>query len=766
MLSGSTNLGRVDSTSRLAPYIILLVITKCLRSLGLFLAYDVLKVVHLIIFVFLIKAGSAALLLPIQRPFSSGKRLTKRQWIRVFRHAFFGALITLLWIFGLTLCGTVRTILLFEHSDVVVSAAVAALFTGRGGGPSRTRGAVVFLTAILSLLLFDVDLKLTQVEHPEGHHNSAITHIFYQSISWLGVSDHRGGVLLLVLMLCINVAYKNTSRKLSVDIGGSKRLHAYSTLLQAIMLLPWALFHMFIHDSLVLSWWTLLFPLAAIVLIVFILDYYVDSVSTNRLDVFKTSRYGAYAIFTSALLLAYYWSSEGPGADGILGKMGKGGLMEHGLSGGVVFSGLLFILATRILGFPIPKQNTKGSLVGYTAGGLPLYNFTGDALHRTSQSIMTISKNILRQILEEYDSRQIFYYLCINLAFTFIELAYGAWTNSLGLISDGFHMLFDCTALVVGLSAAVMSRWKATRIFSYGFGRVEVLSGFVNGLFLVVIACFVFIAAIGRLLDPPEINTEKLLTVSIAGLLVNMIGIFAFSHAHSHAHGGGGACSQSHGGGGHAPSGSHHGHSHNSSSHSHSHSHDSRAPAKKTTNSNMQGVFLHVLADTLGSVGVIVSSFLIGQFGLLVADPICSIFIAVMIFLSVLPLLGQTAAILVQRIPPELENSIADGLKKVKLLDEVLSYREHHFWCHSAENFAGTLHVQVTAQANEQKVIQQVSAIFKECGIQNFSVQVEKEAYYQHMSGLSVTFDQMVEMTQQLNAIGQQDDGLYDIKAV
>ena len=52
--------------------------------------------------------------------------------------------------------------------------------------------------------------------------------------------------------------------------------------------------------------------------------------------------------------------------------------------------------------------------------------------------------------------------------FTFIELIYGAWTNSLGLISDGFHMLFDCSALVMGLYAAVMSHWKATRNFSYG----------------------------------------------------------------------------------------------------------------------------------------------------------------------------------------------------------------------------------------------------------------------------------------------------------
>ena len=78
-------------------------------------------------------------------------------------------------------------------------------------------------------------------------------------------------------------------------------------------------------------------------------------------------------------------------------------------------------------------------------------------------------------------------------------------------------MLFDCTALVVGLYAALMTRWKPTRVFSYGYGRVEVLSGFVNGLFLVVVAFFVFYEAIGRLFEPPEINTNRLLAVSVAG---------------------------------------------------------------------------------------------------------------------------------------------------------------------------------------------------------------------------------------------------------
>ena len=90
-------------------------------------------------------------------------------------------------------------------------------------------------------------------------------------------------------------------------------------------------------------------------------------------------------------------------------------------------------------------------------------------------------------------------------------MLYGIWTNSLGLISDGFHMLFDCTALLVGLTAAVMSHWKPSRVYSFGYGRVEILSGFINGLFLVVIAGFVLAEALGRLIDPPHINTDRLL---------------------------------------------------------------------------------------------------------------------------------------------------------------------------------------------------------------------------------------------------------------
>lgn len=77
------------------------------------------------------------------------------------------------------------------------------------------------------------------------------------------------------------------------------------------------------------------------------------------------------------------------------------------------------------------------------------------------------------------------------------------------------------------------------------------------------------------------------------------------------------------------------------------------------------GVFLHVLADTLGSVGVIISTILIRQFGWLIADPICSLFIATLIFFSVIPLLKDACEVLLLRTPPENEKDLNSALEKV-----------------------------------------------------------------------------------------------------
>ncbi|XP_076103518.1 proton-coupled zinc antiporter SLC30A5-like isoform X2 [Mytilus galloprovincialis] len=693
-------------------YVIILAVSKFLRAAGLFLSYDLLKIIPVVQFLFIIKTGSSLPLLILQKPFSSSKRLSKSQWFRIGKHAVFGAFLSLLWLFGLTLCGPFRTILLFEHSDLVIISGASALFTANGGGPAKSRGAFFFLIAILTLLLFDHDEEHSHHDHDGNHkHSNVFTHVFYHIINSIGWSDHKGGVVLLSLTLFLQIGYNSASKKLSVDVGGSKRLHAMSTFIQAFIMFPWAMFIAMTKESDIDSWLYLLFPLFLVILFVLVIDFYIEAVVINHLQPPKTAVYGAYAIFLSALFFALTWNHP------LVSKITTFKEIitnDHVLSGGVVFSLAVFMLATNMLAWP-SKGTKGGSFIGYSATGLPLYSFTGDAISKTTHSVVTILKNGLKQIYEESDSRRIFYFLCINLCFTFVELVYGVWTNSLGLISDGFHMLFDCSALVMGLYAAIMSRWKATRIFSYGYDRVEVLSGFINGLFLVVIGIFVFTEGLSRLFHPPEIHTERLFAVSVMGLLVNLIGIVAFRGAHGHSHGGG------------------HGHSHGGGGHGHSHG--------GGHNTNMEGVFLHILADTLGSVGVIISTVLIENFGWNIADPICSLFIATMILLSVLPLLKETSMILLLRSPSEEDSGINEVLQKVLNIEGILAYREPHFWQHTADKIYGTVHIHVVPDASEQKIIAYVTNLFKEININTVTVQVEKETYYFHLSGLGANCD-------------------------
>ncbi|KAI7935137.1 hypothetical protein MJO29_016400 [Puccinia striiformis f. sp. tritici] len=96
------------------------------------------------------------------------------------------------------------------------------------------------------------------------------------------------------------------------------------------------------------------------------------------------------------------------------------------------------------------------------------------------------------------------------------------------------QIFFDCMALGMGLFASVMAIWPADKQFTFGHGGVETLSGFANGVFLMLISVFIVFEAVQRLVGPPEMNTNQLLTVSFMGLMVNLVGIpIAFIDHHS-----------------------------------------------------------------------------------------------------------------------------------------------------------------------------------------------------------------------------------------
>lgn len=237
-----------------------------------------------------------------------------------------------------------------------------------------------------------------------------------------------------------------------------------------------------------------------------------------------------------------------------------------------------------------------------------------------------------------------------------------------------------------------------------------------------------------------QVKHERLFVVSVLGFLVNLVGIYAFQHGHGHSHGGGG------GGHGHSHSSqshdhhsdlllNNHGHSHNNHTdhghghshgdHSHDHSHDHAPPLNGGNSQIMRGVFLHILADTLGSVGVIISAVLMHMFGWMRADPICSMFIAILIALSVIGLIKESAQVLMMRQPQSLDYPLSQCYQKVTGLAGVYSVQEPHFWTLCSDVHVGAIKLEVSENTDAKYVTKQARMIFESIGIKYITIQLD-----------------------------------------
>jgi len=211
--------------------------------------------------------------------------------------------------------------------------------------------------------------------------------------------------------------------------------------------------------------------------------------------------------------------------------------------------------------------------------------------------------------------------------------------------------------------------------------------------------------------------------VAVAGLCVNLFGMYVFNGGHGHSHGGGGSEKHDHPSDCNDSTAAAHSHSH---SHSHGHSHHGHSHGG---NANMRGVFLHVLADTLGSVFVIISTLLIQIFGWQWVDPLCSLILSMLILCSVYPLLKSSASVLLQSIPEEMDHDYSEALDEILHVEGVQSHSQFHLWQLKSSVNVVSIHIRVADQANEHAIRQRVAQILKKIGGTHVTVQVEKEVF-------------------------------------
>jgi cobalt-zinc-cadmium efflux system protein len=190
--------------------------------------------------------------------------------------------------------------------------------------------------------------------------------------------------------------------------------------------------------------------------------------------------------------------------------------------------------------------------------------------------------------------------------FTVVELVAGLLAGSLALLADAAHMLSDTGSLGLAFLAAWLASRPATPRRSFGSGRAEILAALVNGITLVAVSIWIFVAAVGRLGDPPEVPGGWVLAVGLAGLAVNAAAAWVLTRA--------GASSL-----------------------------------------NIRAALSHVLADLLGSTGVIVAGVVVLATGWDYADPLAALAIGVLVLASSWRILRESVGILLEETPPGID---------------------------------------------------------------------------------------------------------------
>lgn len=270
--------------------------------------------------------------------------------------------------------------------------------------------------------------------------------------------------------------------------------------------------------------------------------------------------------------------------------------------------------------------------------------------------------------------------------FFVVEAVAGFATRSLALLSDAGHMLTDVLGLGMALAAIRLADRHedrrddpARRRHTFGLYRLEILAAFVNALLLFGVAGYVLVEAARRVGDPPEVLGAPMLVVAVLGLLVNIVAFLLL-----------------------------------------------REGAKESL--NVEGAYLEVVADALGSVGVIVAGVLLQVFGWTWADPVIGAAIGLWILPRTWRLGRQAVRVLLQSAPAGfdvagLERDLAD-------LPGVADVHDLHVWTLTSEMDAASAHLMTTAGTDPHHVLDRARTLLRESyAIEHATFQVEPDTH-------------------------------------
>ena len=262
-------------------------------------------------------------------------------------------------------------------------------------------------------------------------------------------------------------------------------------------------------------------------------------------------------------------------------------------------------------------------------------------------------------------------------SYMLVEVAGGLAANSLALLADAGHMVTDAAAIGLALLAIWMSSRPSTFKRTFGFHRTEILAALLNALSLWLIAAWIFYEAYQRFLEPTEVQGVLMLGVGVIGLFVNVAAAWVLYRSAGES-------------------------------------------------LNVEGAFLHVLGDLLGSIAVIIGGVLIVTLGWYLADPIFGVAIGIIILISSGRLLWKVIHVLMEGTPSALDLQIL--CQRLEQVEGVTGVHDIHAWSITSGYEVLSAHVTANLEAwdSPDHMLRRLREIsYKEFGISHVTIQLE-----------------------------------------
>ncbi|XP_068729375.1 zinc transporter 6-like [Montipora capricornis] len=332
-----------------------------------------------------------------------------------------------------------------------------------------------------------------------------------------------------------------------------------------------------------------------------------------------------------------------------------------------------------------------------------------------SYPVMKRVKRELESVLSERQGWKIFWLIALNVVCSFGLFVYSGTTNSLALTSFSYLTMFDLLSLLTCLLSLWVSIQKPSVTYSFGYERFEVLAVFSSTVLVMFGALFIVKESTERLLMPPEVMTNNLLPATAVGLFLHLLVTYGVTNKPFSL------VSQA------------------ASSNwlqdavnDFGHSICGFAPFLSQV--LVQKFNPIALVGIAGAALVITTDALISYNNSFVADSLCAIVAAFMMWATMLPLGICSGQILLQTCTADTMSQIDKCLREASTLDGVLEFRNEHFWTVSFGRLAGSLHVRIRRDASEQMVLAHVTNKLSN-HVTHLTVQVFKDDWIRSSSG-------------------------------